>query len=183
MRRRGARARRRKLAAAWLGRRLGRAAWRSPALRSRRCRPANCGFHVAWSEVFRARFEGHPLKRIALSFGDAQRARRSDRSRATALKAAPSTRCRRSCGMPSRNQAKRCPAHRSCGPIIRYATLRRGWPRRAASNRWRHFCARPRICRPSPSACCRKRRLRRRNRCPPCRRRHWRVSSKPFRSA
>ena len=32
-------------------------------------RPANCGFTVAWSEVFRDRFEGHPLKGVALSFG------------------------------------------------------------------------------------------------------------------
>ena len=31
-------------------------------------RPANCGFAVAWSEVFCIRFEGEPLKRIALSF-------------------------------------------------------------------------------------------------------------------
>lgn len=30
--------------------------------------PANCGFRVAWSTVFRHRFEGTPLKRIALSF-------------------------------------------------------------------------------------------------------------------
>jgi uncharacterized flavoprotein (TIGR03862 family) len=33
-------------------------------------RPANCGFIVAWSHVFRDRFHGHPLKRVALSFGD-----------------------------------------------------------------------------------------------------------------
>jgi uncharacterized flavoprotein (TIGR03862 family) len=33
--------------------------------------PANCGFIVAWSEKFRERFEGSPLKRIALSFGEA----------------------------------------------------------------------------------------------------------------
>jgi uncharacterized flavoprotein (TIGR03862 family) len=33
-------------------------------------RPANCGFVVHWSDVFRSRFEGHPLKRIELSFGD-----------------------------------------------------------------------------------------------------------------
>jgi uncharacterized flavoprotein (TIGR03862 family) len=33
-------------------------------------RPANCGFVVAWSDVFRDRFHGHPLKRVALSFGD-----------------------------------------------------------------------------------------------------------------
>ena len=31
--------------------------------------PANCGFTVAWSDVFRDRFEGEPLKSIALSFG------------------------------------------------------------------------------------------------------------------
>jgi uncharacterized flavoprotein (TIGR03862 family) len=31
-------------------------------------RPANCGFHVAWSDTFRSRFAGEPLKRIALSF-------------------------------------------------------------------------------------------------------------------
>ena len=32
-------------------------------------RPANCGFIVQWSDVFRERFEGQPLKRIELSFG------------------------------------------------------------------------------------------------------------------
>lgn len=32
-------------------------------------RPANCGFTVAWSNVFRARFEGQPLKGAALSLG------------------------------------------------------------------------------------------------------------------
>jgi uncharacterized flavoprotein (TIGR03862 family) len=32
-------------------------------------RPANCGFTVAWSDIFRSRFEGHPLKGVALSFG------------------------------------------------------------------------------------------------------------------
>jgi uncharacterized flavoprotein (TIGR03862 family) len=31
--------------------------------------PANCGFTVAWSEIFRDRFEGQPLKGAALSFG------------------------------------------------------------------------------------------------------------------
>jgi uncharacterized flavoprotein (TIGR03862 family) len=33
-------------------------------------RPANCGFAVNWSDVFRDRFEGAPLKGIALSFGE-----------------------------------------------------------------------------------------------------------------
>ena len=32
-------------------------------------RPANCGFVANWSETFRDRFEGQPLKRIELSFG------------------------------------------------------------------------------------------------------------------
>lgn len=31
-------------------------------------RPANCGFSVAWSELFCGRFAGQPLKRITLSF-------------------------------------------------------------------------------------------------------------------
>ncbi|MFC7473406.1 NAD(P)/FAD-dependent oxidoreductase [Dankookia sp. GCM10030260] len=31
-------------------------------------RPANCGFRIAWSEHFRGRFAGAPLKRIALSY-------------------------------------------------------------------------------------------------------------------
>ncbi len=33
-------------------------------------RPANCGFSVAWSDIFRDRFEGQPLKGIALSYAD-----------------------------------------------------------------------------------------------------------------
>ncbi|MCA6111921.1 NAD(P)/FAD-dependent oxidoreductase [Bradyrhizobium cenepequi] len=32
-------------------------------------RPANSGFTVAWSDIFRNRFEGQPLKGVALSFG------------------------------------------------------------------------------------------------------------------
>ena len=38
----------------------------------RELRPANCGFDVAWSEHFRSRFEGQPLKSVILSFGDFQ---------------------------------------------------------------------------------------------------------------
>jgi uncharacterized flavoprotein (TIGR03862 family) len=33
-------------------------------------RPANSGFTVAWSDIFRDRFEGQPLKGVALSFGE-----------------------------------------------------------------------------------------------------------------
>jgi uncharacterized flavoprotein (TIGR03862 family) len=32
-------------------------------------RPANCGVTLAWSNLFRDRFEGHPLKGAVLSFG------------------------------------------------------------------------------------------------------------------
>ncbi len=32
-------------------------------------RPANCGFLTPWSEIFRNRFAGQPLKRLGLSFG------------------------------------------------------------------------------------------------------------------
>jgi uncharacterized flavoprotein (TIGR03862 family) len=32
-------------------------------------RPANMGFNIGWSEVFRSRFAGHPLKNVRLSFG------------------------------------------------------------------------------------------------------------------
>lgn len=31
--------------------------------------PANCGVRIAWSDVFRARFAGAPLKRLALALG------------------------------------------------------------------------------------------------------------------
>lgn len=35
-----------------------------------RLRPANCGFEVAWSDIFRDRFAGTPLKSVTLSFKD-----------------------------------------------------------------------------------------------------------------
>ncbi|WP_425280306.1 NAD(P)/FAD-dependent oxidoreductase [Methyloferula stellata] len=35
-------------------------------------RPANCGFVVEWSDIFRARHAGAPLKRVALSFEDSR---------------------------------------------------------------------------------------------------------------
>jgi uncharacterized flavoprotein (TIGR03862 family) len=33
-------------------------------------RPSNCGFDVAWSEHFREKYEGHPIKSVVLSFGE-----------------------------------------------------------------------------------------------------------------
>jgi uncharacterized flavoprotein (TIGR03862 family) len=35
-------------------------------------KPSNCGFDVAWSEHFRTRFEGYPLKSVILSFTDSK---------------------------------------------------------------------------------------------------------------
>jgi len=32
-------------------------------------RPSNCGFDVAWSEHFREKYDGHPIKSVILSFG------------------------------------------------------------------------------------------------------------------
>jgi uncharacterized flavoprotein (TIGR03862 family) len=33
-------------------------------------KPSNCGFDVAWSAVFREKYDGHPLKSVILSFGE-----------------------------------------------------------------------------------------------------------------
>ena len=35
-------------------------------------KPANCGFDVAWSDLFKERFAGTPLKTVILSFNDSQ---------------------------------------------------------------------------------------------------------------
>ena len=35
-------------------------------------KPTNCGFDVAWSEYFRSRFSGQPLKSICVSFSNAE---------------------------------------------------------------------------------------------------------------
>jgi uncharacterized flavoprotein (TIGR03862 family) len=32
-------------------------------------RPSNCGFDVAWSEVFKEKYDGHPIKSVVLSAG------------------------------------------------------------------------------------------------------------------
>jgi hypothetical protein len=48
---------------AWVDRLAARSVNISPL------QPANCGFTVGWSDVFRDRFEGQPLKGVALSFG------------------------------------------------------------------------------------------------------------------
>lgn len=57
--------------------RLGSTGAWVPLLRQRgipvaELRPSNCGFEVAWSEHFRTRFAGHPLKSVAVVFTDSQ---------------------------------------------------------------------------------------------------------------
>ncbi len=47
------------------------AAFRAVGIASTSLAPANCGVLVAWSDVFKSRFEGSALKRIAISLGDA----------------------------------------------------------------------------------------------------------------
>lgn len=43
-------------------------AFRRRGIEIRSFRPANCGFDVAWSDYFRDRFEGEPVKNVRLSF-------------------------------------------------------------------------------------------------------------------
>lgn len=33
-------------------------------------RPANCGFDTAWSEIFKEKYDGHPVKSVVLTFGE-----------------------------------------------------------------------------------------------------------------
>ena len=133
-------------------------------------RPANCGFTVAWSDIFRDRFEGQPLKGVALSFGAQHRARRSHDH-------AHGHRRRRDLCAVGRiarghRQVRAGDAARRLAARSRNrATWSRGCRRREASNRFRTCCARPRIFRLSPSDCCRRRRWRRARRCRRCRRR------------
>lgn len=44
---------------------LGQAGVKVEALK-----PSNCGFDVAWSPVFKEKFDGHPIKSVVLSFGE-----------------------------------------------------------------------------------------------------------------
>ena len=119
-------------------------------------RPANCGFTVAWSEIFRDRFEGQPLKGVALSFG-AHTVRGEAMITRTGIEG----------GAIYALSAELREAHRKRGQATLHIALRPdldadeldraavGAARQAVA--CRTSCARPRICRPSPSACCRRR--------------------------
>ena len=56
--------------------------------------PANCGFEIAWSDIFRERFAGTPLKTDRPHLRGDDRPRRGRRHRATASRAGASTRSR-----------------------------------------------------------------------------------------
>ena len=78
-------------------------------------RPANCGFTVAWSDIFRDRFEGQPLKGVALSLARTTFAAKPS-SPAPASRAARSMRCRPSCARRSTGRDRQHCTSR-CGPI------------------------------------------------------------------
>ena len=135
-------ARRRKLAAAGLrwcvGRKLA-----AKGVKISPLRPANSGFTVAWSEIFRDRFEGQPLKGVALTFGAHTRPRRSHRyphrhRRRRDLRAVGGI--ARGDLRDRAGNAAHCPASRSRD---RKRTDRRNCRRQRASNPCRISCARP----------------------------------------
>ena len=141
------RARRRELAAAGLRRRLGRDPRHGAACPIAPLRPANMGFTVAWSEVFRSRFEGEPLKRIALTFeGEPYEAR--PWSRPMGSRAGPSMRSPLRFATLSRRTARRASRRSTPRPDPRRA---RGAPCGATrqASPLRPSCARPPAWRPS----------------------------------
>ena len=158
--RRRAGAGRSELAAARLRWRLGRGA-RQGGIGIAPLRPANCGFVVHWSDVFRSRFEGQPLKRIELSFGG-----RTVRGEAlitqTGLEGG---------GIYALSGALRDAIAASgeailaidLRPDLTQASWSGGSARRAGSNRSPRSCARPRSCRRRRSDCCERQTPRRRH--------------------
>ena len=84
---------------------LGRTCWPGAASPSRPCARPIWASSVAWSEVMRSRFEGEPLKRIALTFEGSDRAGRGRRHGGRASRAARSMPSRRRCATPSSGTA------------------------------------------------------------------------------
>ena len=132
----------------------GRKCWRRGAWRSRRCRPANSGFTVAWSDIFRDRFEGQPLKGVALSFGP-----HGVRGEAIVTRAGIEGGAIYALSAELREAMLRdgqATLHVALRPDLEIGDLTGNCRRRRASNRCPTSCARPQTCRRSPSACCRK---------------------------
>jgi uncharacterized flavoprotein (TIGR03862 family) len=95
--------------------------------------PANCGFTAGWSEIFRSRFEGQPLKRIELSFAG-QTVRGEAIITRSGLEGGAVYALSARCAMPSPRWAKRSSAS-ICVPTSRGPSLSGVSARRAASNR------------------------------------------------
>jgi predicted flavoprotein YhiN len=117
--------------------------------------PANCGALVAWSDVFRLRFAGQPLKRIEMSVGD--RKERGEAIVTTAgLEGGAIYALSAACARPLSATAKPCSIS-TCVPTCRWPICRNGSPRRAPSVAGHLPCARPPTSRLSRSACCTRR--------------------------
>ncbi len=63
----------RQLVTTRLGWKLGSLAEVRLGVKVEALRPSNCGFDVAWSEHFREKYDGHPIKSVILSFGEFRR--------------------------------------------------------------------------------------------------------------
>ena len=126
-------------------------------------RSANCGFTVNWSDIFRDRFEGHPLKGAALSFGP-----HTVRGEAMITKAGIEGGAIYALSADLREaviETGQATLHVALRPDLEMGDLVVGYPRRGASSRSRTGCARRRICRRSRSVCCTRRRWRPANLC------------------
>ena len=136
-------------------------------------RSANCGFIVAWSESFRDRFEGQPLKGIAVTF-KGQTIRGEAVITRIGIETARFTGFPPSCARRSlRRGRRRCAL--ACGPISAWPTSLGGCQRRIANSRFRTSCVRRRNCHRLRSLCCRKPQLARACRGRRCRRPSWRA--------
>ncbi|AEI02712.1 putative flavoprotein [Afipia carboxidovorans OM4] len=114
--------------------------------------PANCGFRIDWSASFRDRFEGQPLKNVALAC-KGQTSRGEIVITRDGIEGGASMPCRGLCAR--RHGRKATPSSRSiCGRTCLSRSWLRGSRAHAASSRSRPSCARCWRCRPLRSACC-----------------------------
>ena len=117
-------------------------------------KPSNCGFLAPWSPAFRCRFEGQPLKRVALSFRG-----RSARGEVVITAAGLEGGAIYALSASLRDAIDAEGAAEltiDLLPDMPSATLEAASAGRAASNRSRRSCARPRACLPSQSVSCRR---------------------------
>ena len=104
--------------------------------------PSNCGFLVDWSDTFRRRFEGQPLKRVAVSIGGAGvRGEALVTARGIEGGAVYALSARLREAIASAGTAEMTS---TCAPTYRWLIWRRASRGRAASNLCRRSCARRR---------------------------------------